>query len=90
MFCETRGSLQTTASQYKLVYGVGILDAATHILEVLSGIIRRISARKASDIASRMVSISNLFSKYLFISCVLGLMGTITLVVKHLTISVST
>ena len=42
------------------------------------------------DIASRAVSISNFFSKYLFISCVLGLMGTITPVAKYLITSTST
>ena len=58
--------------------------------EIVSGIIRRISARKSSGIASCSVSISNLFSKNRFMSCVLGLMGTITAVVKRFLISTST
>ena len=84
---ETRRNLEAMIGQYKIVHGVGTAESSTYIPEIFCGIILRISARKLSDIASHSLSISNLFSKYLFMSSVFGLMGITTPVVKYLVIS---
>ena len=89
MVNETKRNLQTMISQHKIAHGMGIVDAPTHISEILSGITLRISSRRPLDIASGSGSISNFFSRYLFTSCILGLMGTETGLVKRLVISAS-
>jgi len=65
--------------QYKIMNGAGTRDYPTNILEILCGIIIRISAHRSSDITSRSVSISNFFSKYHSMSCVFGPTDTIRL-----------
>jgi len=75
---ESRKNLQTIIGCYKIMHRVGTVDALTQISEILSGMILRISTPEVSEIESRSVSISNLFSKYLFMLGAFGLMGTIT------------
>ena len=50
-----------------------------HIPKIGSGIVPSMPARTPSDIAGRTVSILSFFSKYLFILCVFGLIGTVIL-----------
>ena len=68
MVNETKRNLQTMISQHKIVHGMGIVDAPTHISEILSGITLRMSSRRPLDIASGSGSISNFFCRYLFTS----------------------
>jgi len=84
---ETRRNLHTMVGQYRFM---GAADPPTHIPEILCGITLRISARKPSDIASHSVSISNFFFKYLSMSCVFGLIGITTPVLKYFVISTPT
>ena len=84
---ETRRNLHTTVGKYRIMNEVGIMDAPTHISEIRSGIILMMSVRKLSDIATRCGSISSFFSKYLLTSCVFGLIGIATQLVKCLVIS---
>ena len=72
------------------MHGVRTVSAPERISEIISGIILKTFVSKASDIASGMASISNLFSKYFSILCMLGLVGTITAAVKYLIMWAST